>query len=286
LTAPPENRLPNFLYIGPDRAGSTWTFQLLVWHPQVLTPAVKELFFFDRNYQRGLNWYAKHFPPRTPHTRILAELSHDYLYSPEACDRIADRLPGVRVMVCLREPVDRAFSAYLNMLRHGLVPNDFAAAIKQEPGLIEHGRYAEPLQRYIEHLGRDRVYVAVFDDLEADPGAFASQLFDYLGVDNLRLPEEMYEKALPAGVARFGPAARVAKQAALIVRQAGFPELVGRVKSSAFVQRTLYKALSNGSKPQPDAALARQLKDGFRDDVAALDAMLGTQLTKRWGYDS
>ena len=104
------SRLPNFLYVGPDKAGSSWLHEVLLKHPDVyLTPA-KDLYFFDRYYDHGLAWYLAHFAPATDQA-VVGEVCQDYLFHPEAAQRIRDSLGTARFMVTLRDPADRAMAA-------------------------------------------------------------------------------------------------------------------------------------------------------------------------------
>ena len=182
---------PNFLYIGPDKAGSTWIDRILRHHPQVGMGSAKETFYFDRYFHKGEGWYLRHFS-KAVGFQVVGEVSHDYLFDPRCCERIAGCLPDVRLMVCLREPARRAFSAYLYMLRQGRPMGTFEAALGHCPELIDHGRYATHLEPYLATFGRERVHLAIFDDLQQTPQAFADALFDFLGLDACRLPGDCH----------------------------------------------------------------------------------------------
>lgn len=275
--------LPNFLYIGTDKAGSTWLFKVLSWHPQVYMTPSKDIYFFDRYYDRGLDWYEKQFRPG-PDARVVGEISHDYLYGAAVPERIYRDLPDVRLMVCLREPVERAFSAYLYLLKHGLFSGPFEEAVEAVPALLENGRYARYLEPYLSRFGRERLFVGLFDDLTADAGAFAGDLFDFLDVDRLELPPELLEKTLPAAKARSLLLAKIMKKGAWLVRDLGLSNLVGRVKSSPLVDRLLYDPYTEDEKPRLAAETRTRLRADFALEVAALDALLGLDLTARWGY--
>lgn len=275
-------RLPNFLYIGPDKAGSTWLHEVLVTHPQIyLTPA-KDLYFFDRYFDRGIGWYERRFAD-VRDERVVGEICQDYLACPDAPARIASTLGTPKLMVTLRDPVYRAFSSYLYMRKHGEGPGTFAEALRTKPTLLDHGRYGTQLQRYADLFGPECLHVAVFDDLKADPQAFIDDVLRFLAVDPLALPEEDLESKLPASRARFVPAAWIMRQGANVVRALDGAELVGRVKRSSRVHRLLYEPLPPSARQVPveDAAWIRfQL----RDDIELVEERFGLQLTKRWGW--
>ena len=103
--------LPTFIGIGAQRAGTTWAYNCLAEHPQVFMTRKKEQHFFYVNYSRGLDWYAAQFAGAGSAV-ARGEITPDYLYHPEALANIARDLPDARLFVILRNPIDRAVSAY------------------------------------------------------------------------------------------------------------------------------------------------------------------------------
>jgi hypothetical protein len=190
-------RLPNFLYIGPDKAGSSWLHDVLSEHPDIFMTPAKDLYFFDRYFDKGVDWYAHHFT-RAGDQAIVGEVCQDYLFHPLAPARIHSVLDDPRFMVTLRDPVDRAFSSYLYMLKMGQSPGTFTQALTSRPELLDHGRYGTGLDRFADLFGEENVYVAVFDDLNADARAFVANLLEWLGVAPLELDEDLMAARLPA----------------------------------------------------------------------------------------
>ncbi len=257
-------RLPNFLYIGPDKAGSSWLHEVLLQHPQIFLTSAKDLYFFDRYYDKGVDWYRSHFRQATPRHDIVGEVCQDYLFHPEAAVRIYNDLDSVRLMVTLREPAARAFSSYLYMLKHGEDVGTFRQALHSRPELLEHGRYGTALQRFLRHFPRDSIHIALFDDLQRDPQRFVDDVTDWLSVDRMELEEGLLSARLPASEARFVALARLARRAAVWVREHDGAELVGRLKRSPWVQGTLYRPLigEQHDVSQEDADYVwRQLSD-------------------------
>lgn len=275
--------LPNFLYIGPDKAGSTWIHRVLSWHPMIFMTPVKDIYFFDRYYARGFKWYLKHFSG-VKDELVIGEVSHDYLYSLEACERIAENLPDVKLMVCLREPIERAFSSYLHLLKHGAIKCNFEEAIEKEPSLIEHGMYAEYLHRYIEIFGKKRICVAVFDELRQDPNGFAKGLFGYLGVNSHDLPEELLSRTLPAARPRSALLANFVKHMAVTTRELGLTWIVGRVKAMNWLQYLLYVPYTETERPIPNPDMVGSLKELYKKDIRNLDSLLNTDFQTLWKY--
>jgi hypothetical protein len=278
------SRLPNFLFIGPDKAGSTWLYQALKQHREVYLPHVKELFFFDRFYDRGWRWYLRFFKQAGEQHRVVGEICHDYLFSHLACQRIARDLPSVKLMVCLREPSQRAFSEYLYMIKQGLLACDFETALRQVDGLIDRGCYAKHLGYYLEHFRRDQIYVAVFDDLWADPQRFFDRICDFLGLQHASLSTELRRKVLPAAKPRLRHVAKMGRRIGWEVRRLGLPGVVEQVKDSPLLNRLLYIPYGPKERPEMSSWAREYLREVFSPELQRLDALLGAHFCIRWGY--
>ncbi|HEX7135003.1 MAG TPA: sulfotransferase domain-containing protein [Iamia sp.] len=279
-----RTRLPDLVYIGPDKAGSTWLHQVLRWHPEVYAPEVKELFFFDRYHHRGPDWYRSHYAACPADAAVVADVTHDYLFDPAVPARMQVLLgDDVRLMVTLREPVDRAWSAYHFMVRQGRVRESFAEAVRTVPELLDHGRYATHLRPFLAVFGRDQIFTPRFDQLTEAPDRFAADLFAFLGIAPLEVPAELHEKQLRIAQPRSFGVARAARSAGVWVRDRGGERLVARAKGSAFVQRGLYRDFE-GEGPTMEGSLREALRAEMAPDVAAVDALLGTSCAAAWGY--
>src|SRR5436305_181676 len=209
--------LPGFLIVGAERCGTTSMFHLLRQHPAVFGTALRkqEVHFFDVAYHRGLAWYRSQFPlqasarlaARGARARPVAfEASPYYMFHPLAPERIHRDLPGVRLLVLLRDPVERAYSAHANHVGHGLETESFERALELEDPRLEgeaeriiadlsyvsyshrhhsyrsRGHYADQLKNLERIFGRDRIHVVDSDDFFADPGPAYDQVLDFLGL--------------------------------------------------------------------------------------------------------
>jgi hypothetical protein len=179
------SRGPDFIGIGAQRTGTSWIYACLYEHPQICMPQ-KEINFFsrDRNWSRGFEWYEGIFA-ECPSSAIAGELSTSYLTDTQAAARISDRYPGVRLIVSLRHPVERAFSSYLNDVVAGVVPaaTGFKQALQSHPEYVDGGRYARHLRTYLELFPRDQLLVSIFDDARRDPVEAMREIYRFLGAD-------------------------------------------------------------------------------------------------------
>jgi hypothetical protein len=273
---------PNFLYIGTSKAGSTWLFNVLAIHPDVYLASNKGLYYFDLHFDNGREWYLSRFADAGDHPAV-GEISHSYLSSPEAAARIADLNPAMRLLVCLREPVDRAFSDYLDLVKNGQYDGSFETALERYPRLLDRGRYATHLQRYFERFPAEQIQVRLFDDLRADAQAYADDVFGFLSVKPLELPPATLKSRMPAGTPRSTLLARSAKSASKLAKQIGVRRLRSRVKRSRVIRQALYRPYTD-DKPTIDPGTAAELRNSFAREVEELDALLGEPVGQRWGY--
>lgn len=277
---------PNFIHIGPGKTGSTWLHEVLIMHPQIFMTEAKDLYFFDRYYDRGFEWYLGQFDDARPEHRIVGEVCQQYLFSPDAPGRIHDCLPEARLMITLREPAARAFSSYLYQSKHGAVTGSFREALDTRPGILNSSRYASHLKRYLQYFDRSAVYVGLFDDLR-DPQGFIDPLLTWLGVEPMTLDEEQLAARLPASKARSTALAKAVRDTADWVRRRNAARLVGRVKRSPLVHKALYKPLGGSAGPKPTLTPedARFVRERLNGEMVELEDLLGLNLRERWNWD-
>ncbi len=160
-------RLPDFIAAGPPRTGTTWLHRVMSGH--VGLPLIKETQFFAYNYHLGLDWYRScfnHCPDAVP----VGELAPTYFDHPQAPARIAEVIPDCRIIVSLRDPVERAFSQYKAWFRAGLIEGSFDYA-KQRAQLAAAAGYGSDLRAWRSLLGAASVLVVLYEDLRSDPPA-------------------------------------------------------------------------------------------------------------------
>lgn len=209
--------LPQFLVIGAQKCGTTALYAYLRWHPQISGPAWKEVSFFDRHYGRGEHWYRGQFPSRPwlrltgGRSHLVGEASPSYVLHPLAPDRVRALLPTVRLVVLLRDPVDRALSHYHHSVALRREALSFEEALDREPErtdgeharlgdtsyfsqpwwdftYLARGRYAEQLERWLAVFPRQQLLVLASEQLRRDPAAAYARVLEHLGADPHELP--------------------------------------------------------------------------------------------------
>ena len=180
---------PSFVVAGTQKAATTWLYECLHEHPQVLVPPTKELHFFcpesecgKSRHGLGLDWYLSQFPDDA-RFKAKGELSIDYMDYPQVPRQLYELNPSLRVLFILRDPVDRAYSAYWMSRRNHTVFPPFSDYIDPETELVARGYYHRQLRRYLDVFPADQLKILIYEDLASDPHRILAEVFDFIGVD-------------------------------------------------------------------------------------------------------
>ena len=271
---------PNFLGIGPGKAGTTWLFRILNEHPEVGLAAAKETLYFNREFSRGKDWYLRLFRDCAGY-KAVGEVCNTYIFDSEVPARIYAFNPQMRLISCLRNPVDRAFSHYIFLLRNNYARGSFEEVLDASPELLAKGQYGRLLAPFFASFPRDQILILLFDDLRSEPPKVARRVFEFISVKPDFEPPSLREKVNAASRPRSRVLAGLVKKAAIAVRDTGHPEWVHQVKESRLA-RLLYEPIARGEYPTIRAATRRRLEAHFRDDVRRLSSMLGQDLETLW----
>ncbi len=245
-----DRPLPDFLIIGAQKAGTTSLHAYLCEHSRVPAAAKKEVHFFDQEFHRGTDWYRAHFQRKKDGRTLSGESTPYYLFHPLAPQRAAEVLPDCKLIVLLRNPVDRAFSHHNHECALGFEDLDFERAIAAEPrrlageeerlatepryrsfahqhhSYISRGRYAEQLERWLESFGRERLLVLSAEDLFAEPGRVVGEAQEFLGLA-VETPADLSARNART-YAPIGAETRAELRAAFEPHNRRLYELVGR----------------------------------------------------------
>jgi hypothetical protein len=189
----------DFLIAGVQKGGTTALFQYLAEAPDVALADPKEVHFFDDD---GQDWaaanyaaYEAHFPP--PDGRPRGEATPIYLYWKDGLERIAAYNPAMKLVILLRDPVQRAWSHWRMEYARGAETEPFAWCIREgrqrlfradlwgyhrEYSYVERGFYGEQLERAVALFGRERLLVVKSDELRSDPGPVLVDVRRFLGL--------------------------------------------------------------------------------------------------------
>jgi Sulfotransferase family len=289
-------KLPNLLILGAAKSGTSSLYGYLAQHPDVFMSGFKEPHFFmwegteydiegpgvdrvGRRVIKDLEAYLKLFSDAT-HERIRGEASTGYLHTAGVAERIRAYVPEARLIAILRNPVDRAYSAFLHAQREGFEPiADFEQALREEPNRVTNrwigltlyatvGMYAEQLERYLAVFPCEQIRVYLFDDLAREPVHLAQDAFRYLGVSDSFEPDV-------SAPANRGSAVRSVRLRSLvrIVRKSS----LGRRLPSGPV-RTILRTVNERPMKPLSPTLRHKLAGIFEADVMRLSRLLDRDL--------
>ena len=296
--------MPNFFIIGAQKAGTSSLYHYLKQHPQVYMSPIKEPFFFDHELNaKGEVVRAEFGGPGPPHIKFanigeyrtlfrevsgekaIGEASVLYIYAPGTAERIKRYVPEARVIALLRNPADRAYSAFLHAVRIGREPlTSFAQALQEEDVRIRdnwhyifhyrnRGLYHAQLERYYEVFGREKVGVWLYEDLSDDPIGVVQSTLRFLGVDDTFVPD-ISTKHNPARVPKSEAARFMIR-----VMNTTLP-FVSKVSSPASDKfRQLVNSRILAESPSIDPQIRKELIEGYREDILDLQELIGRDLS-------
>jgi len=205
-------KLPDFIIIGTQKGGTTSLFYYLYQHPELSFSHKKEIYFFNLYFEKGLAWYKSHFPFRT-NAKITGEATPSYMFHPKAAGRIKSISPNVKLIVLLRDPIDRAYSGYAMGLRRKTdTANTFEIAIERELKFLENqsntdeytlekhelyylerGKYYSQLLPWIEHFPREQLLFIKSENFFQNPENELTKVYKHLGI-SMVLPKDLSKK--------------------------------------------------------------------------------------------
>jgi hypothetical protein len=189
--------LPNFLIIGAPKCGTTTLYHQLSQHPEIFMCTPKEPAFFSRDniYRRGLAWYESLFE-QARRARLLGEATTGYTTSVSAviaAERIAKHIPHARLIYCVRHPLRRIESIWMDYASYGAFGlhrarklrlfRDFCATVRHNPGFVDTSCYWARLNTYWERFPDHQIHVVFLEDLQEQPHETLVSCFRFLGCD-------------------------------------------------------------------------------------------------------
>jgi hypothetical protein len=272
--------LPNFLIVGAPKAGTTSLARLLSRHPEVFFSRPKETRFFSRNYTNGIDYYERtFFAPAMQ--RLVGEGDVTYLCHPCVPQRIEQDLGAVKIIVLLRNPVDRFWSGYLmgvhdgrfttspeELLKTNLSQLDDYRELEQTHGaeaydripwrseLLQNGHYGDCLANYFAVFERKQILVLIFEDLLADPEHELRKVFHFLQIE---------------------PHGRLSLPQVNTYRRRGTPRLLAQRRLRRLLPSAVARRLFD--KPPPAAGFREQLEAYYSPQIVRTEELLGVSLS-------
>jgi len=275
--------LPTFLGIGAMKSGSSWVMNVIDTHPEVFA-VPWEVHFFNRSYEKGENWYRQQFRRAGNGDRYAAvgEFTPVYLFYPEIPERIAKTVPDVRLLVVLRDPIDRIYSEFRSWCRLNNRNDDFADYLGFERAAVERGYYSRQIKRYLEHFPAERITCLCFEQVSKDTKALKAQLSHFLGVDpeGFRIDPSMSRNATYRPRFRRVYSALVKTQKRLA--RAGVHNLPQAARAMG-LHKVFRAGEENRGFPPMTASDLSYLQALYGDEANELRKTIGVDFSEWWG---
>ncbi|HUG49092.1 MAG TPA: sulfotransferase [Candidatus Limnocylindria bacterium] len=304
-------RRPNLFIVGAPKSGTTSLYDYLHGHSDVFMSPIKEPIYFAPDMQAGFKHRFRHGEDEKEYLalfdgahdeRYVGEASTRYLASPMAPALIREFAPDARIVAMLRNPVDMVYALHNERVSQQAEDvTDFEAAIaldheRREGRRLPRGSnalgavyrdnamFGAQLMRWLDTLGRDHVYVIIFDDFARDTAAEFRRLLDYLGIDPSYRPPQFAvvnkSHRSRGGLAR----ALFASPVAHVVRHSVMPAVIGEDNAARAARRLRHSRINRRANPRPplDREFRRRLEREFEADVAVLSRLVDRDLSSEW----
>jgi len=287
------HRSIEFIGIGAARSGSSWVGNVLRMHPDIAISEPKEVRYFNRhqipvgkdkgqlnpNFEQTLDWYFKRFS-HASEAQIRGEISPVYLLDEAAAPAIKEAFPDVKIILCVRNPVKRAYSSY--RLHRGMEVIDemsFEQALEQESLYVEMGLYAKQLKHYLNYFDKKQILVVVFEQLIKDPEKEFMRIFDFLAVNSTPGIDYSARNTNESSTMRSKKLHKLAFKFTQFLINAGLGFVLHRLRHLG-IHKLVNRVNSASSKCAPMLAETEtQLMKRFSDDIHELESMLEIDLS-------
>lgn len=267
------NSLPDFVIIGAAKSATTWLLQNLQAHPQIFMPD-PELHYFSRYFDRGDAWYRAHFESAAQ-GMVIGEKSASYLPHQDAPKRLRALLPEARLVAPLRNPIERAYSDFCRHFRRGRVGRNLARCLDADgtpiPRLLEDGLYFRHLSAFLTEFPGAQLKVILHDDIRRDPVPVLREVCAHIGVEPRADADLLTERIKTKDAVVEPPLAK-----RFLAPFEGAVESLRAHPAFRFGRSLVARRLD---EPELTPLLWQQLGDFYRDDVEALENLLGRDLS-------
>ncbi|MDJ0516300.1 MAG: sulfotransferase [Trichodesmium sp. MO_231.B1] len=290
-------KLPTFLVVGIEKAGTTSIYQYLNQHPQVYMSPVKETNFLERDWE---NFQGKPNPKRIDTWEkysnlfsnvqdeiAIGEVSPNYLFHyKSSSERIIKYVPDVKIIAILRNPVDRAYSDYLMHLRDSINVEKVRSLTEQvqfradTSFTLKKGFYYTPVKYYFDTFGKERVKIYLYNDLSENSSAMMQDMYQFIGVNSDFTPDTSERQQVAAvpknqSLNNLMKTKNPVRAAVSSVLKVVMPlEMRQKLRSS------LVNLNSGGKELKPLSSEERQLLiDFYREDILKLQDLIQRDLS-------
>lgn len=287
----------DFFVVGAEKCGTTWLADMLRQHPGVFIPDRKEIHYFNRNFDeypdldnynfdKPKNWYYSFFKNAGPE-QMKGEVCPAYLWDHAAPFLIYKYFPAAKIIIVLRDPVERAYSGYRFFQQRGLIDWDcsFKAAIdKFHHQLIFRSLYYNQVVTYFDIFDSEQILVMFFDDLKKDNESFLIDIESFLGLEPF-IPDDVNQRSNVTKAPRYTWINRMFSYLRYVIRkyELHFVNDIFRTfkfaKLTDIIRRRNVKEVTTSSKKEVNPGFLQHLYNDFSEDVRKLESLLEEDLS-------
>jgi hypothetical protein len=258
---------PNFLVVGCQRCGTTWLDAALREHPEVYLPTKKQSYFFDRNYESGIERYLLNFKfTNDKHYKAVGEVATGYCLT-DTIPKMHKHLPDAKLIMIMRNPIERAYSNYL-IRKDEEEWSDFKSALDSSPDLISRGMYFQQIQELLKFYRREDILFLLYDELSESNNNTIQKVFSFLEIDKAFKPSILGKRKNSA----LFPTVRK------ILHKLGLKPMLVKLSSTFFgdiIRSVAMKAKPRGNMDAIDKEIAVELNEVFQASNHNVLSMLG-----------
>lgn len=282
----------NFIGIGVQKAATTWVYSVLEDHPDVSVSFPKELDFFSReqNYFRGESWYHSHFDFTDSSKIAHGEISPSYMHHTLSPFRVHEYNKDIKIVVTLRDPIERAFSNHLHLIRWDVVKGkdlSFEYGLERFQMYIEQSRYYTILKPWFDLFGKQNVLVLLQEEINQNPKENAKRLYKFLEIDTEFTSINLTKRANQSNMVRYKLLETIFRQSAQFANSLGLGKPIAKIKKNKFIKtlRTRDVHVAN-TIPRMRESTESALKDTLSEEMIKLEGLLDRKKFpwKTWEY--
>lgn len=277
----------SFIGIGGQRCATTWLYEMLKSHNEIDFPNEKEVHFFSYYYHFGYDWYESLFQKKKSHN--LGEFSTSYLYDIQAPERVKKYNEKMKILVVIRNPIDRLISHFRHEIELGNVDiNNWdlsLESLEKNPTLFDYGLYWKYLSLWMSFFSRDQIFITLYDDILNDNKKVLKNIYNFLEVNEKFIPPQkgkiINASIIPKSISFNKKLNFVAKS----MRSLKLGFLVDQAKKvgiKEFSDNTNSKII-NYKKYLNDSSLKTIISKKYDDDIKKLSDLVEKNLVKLWG---
>jgi len=270
------------VHLGPQKSATTWLYECFKEHPELAcNESSDSIHYYSMQFHRGEEWYVAQFENK-PAVSARVDMSTEYIRCPLTPTRIAHDAPDSLLIMCMRHPIERAFSHYWHEKKKRRFDFRFEEVLDNYDlfaNWVEPGLYGMHLERWLAEFSRDQLLVQEFSKLQENPASFLEEALQFIGVDSAFKPHALTRKVNVARPERSIREKRWRNRITEVLRHMGVME---QVKKTKLVRRQREKKFKTGRQEylsQTDPKILKELEQVIEPDIIKLEQLLGVDLS-------